>query len=228
MNPLGQTTIQTYLKMTPKDHIRSWTREVDNTIYTCSTDPSLVDLAALNTALASDTVWWGRDLPEEALKRMVEHSYNFALYATEKGCSEQGKGLQVQEQTDTPTQPRDSLMLTQPYLQKDGSSQQPPQKQQMIGYARLITDYVTFGYLTDVYVLPAYQGKGLGAWMMECLNEALEQWPELRRALLFTGDAYAAKLYERTLGMKDTKESGGKLIIMQRRGPGAVARKMGD
>ncbi|KAL0469839.1 GNAT family N-acetyltransferase [Neurospora intermedia] len=185
--------------MTPKDHIRSWTREVDNTIYTCSTDPSLVDLAALNTALASDTVWWGRDLPEEALKRMVEHSYNFALYATEKGCSEQ-----------------------------DGSSQQPPQKQQMIGYARLITDYVTFGYLTDVYVLPAYQGKGLGAWMMECLNEALEQWPELRRALLFTGDAYAAKLYERTLGMKDTKESGGKLIIMQRRGPGAVARKMGD
>lgn len=69
---------------TPKDHIRTWTREVGNTIYTYSTDPSLVDLTALNAALASDTVWWGRDMPEEILKRMVEHSYNFGLYVTEK------------------------------------------------------------------------------------------------------------------------------------------------
>lgn len=98
----------------------------------------------------------------------------------------------------------------------------------MVGFARLITDYVTFGYLTDVYVLPEYQGKGLGAWMMECLNKALEQWPELRRVVLFTGDAYAAKLYERTLGMRDTQEKGGKLVVMQRTGPAAVARKMGD
>ncbi|KAK3950499.1 acyl-CoA N-acyltransferase [Pseudoneurospora amorphoporcata] len=183
--------------MTPKDQIRTWTREVGNAIYTYSTDPSLVDLAALNTALASDTVWWGRDMPEESLKRMVEHSYNFGLYVTEKGDSEQEK--------DNPKQ----------------------QQQQMVGFARLITDYVTFGYLTDVYVLPEYQGKGLGGWMMECLNEALDQWPELRRAVLFTGDAYAAKLYERTLGMRDTRENGGKLMVMQRTGPAAAARMEG-
>ncbi|KAJ4420072.1 hypothetical protein N0V85_000726 [Neurospora sp. IMI 360204] len=184
--------------MTPKDQIRTWTREVGNEIYTYSTDPSLVDLAALNAALASDTVWWGRDLPEEALKRMVEHSYNFGLYVAEKGDDDQAD--------------------------KKDNSKQP----QMVGFARLITDYVTFGYLTDVYVLPEYQGKGLGAWMMECLNEALEQWPELRRVVLFTGDAYAAKLYERALGMRDTKEKGGKLMVMQKTGPAAVARKMGD
>lgn len=94
----------------------------------------------------------------------------------------------------------------------------------MVGFARLITDYVTFGYITDVYVLPEYQGKGLGAWMMECLNEVLEQWPELRRAVLFTGDAYAAKLYERTLGMRDTRENGGKLMVMQRTGPAAATQ----
>ncbi|CCC13498.1 hypothetical protein SMACR_07122 [Sordaria macrospora] len=184
--------------MTPKDQIRTWTREVGNAIYIYSTDPSLVDLAALNAALASDTVWWGRGMPEESLKRMVEHSYNFGLYVTEKK-----EGDNEKEQADKNTK---------------------QQQQQMVGFARLITDYVTFGYITDVYVLPEYQGKGLGAWMMECLNEVLEQWPELRRAVLFTGDAYAAKLYERTLGMRDTRENGGKLMVMQRTGPAAATQ----
>ncbi|KAK3401976.1 acyl-CoA N-acyltransferase [Sordaria brevicollis] len=179
--------------MVPQDQIRTWTREVGNTIYTYSTDPSLVDLTALNAALASDTVWWGRDMPEEALKRMVEHSFNFGLYVREKVESENGNSTKEQGE--------------------------------MVGFARLITDYVTFGYLTDVYVLPEYQGKGLGAWMMECMNEALEQWPELRRVVLFTGDAYAAKMYGRTLGMKDTRENGGKLMVMQKIGPAAVRKR---
>ncbi|KAI3333790.1 hypothetical protein F4824DRAFT_502777 [Ustulina deusta] len=40
-----------------------------------------------------------------------------------------------------------------------------------IGLMRVITDNVTFAYLTDVYVLPEYQGKGLGSWMLSCLDE---------------------------------------------------------
>lgn len=39
-----------------------------------------------------------------------------------------------------------------------------------IGFARLITDFATFAYLCDVYVLEEYQGEGLGRWMMECLH----------------------------------------------------------
>ncbi len=31
-----------------------------------------------------------------------------------------------------------------------------------IGFARVITDYATFAYLADVFVLEAYQGRGLG------------------------------------------------------------------
>ncbi|MDU5668628.1 MAG: N-acetyltransferase, partial [Enterobacter hormaechei] len=31
-----------------------------------------------------------------------------------------------------------------------------------IGFARLITDYATFAYLCDVYILEKYQGEGLG------------------------------------------------------------------
>lgn len=39
-----------------------------------------------------------------------------------------------------------------------------------IGFARLITDYATFAYLCDVYILEDYQGEGLGRWVMECIH----------------------------------------------------------
>lgn len=63
-----------------------------------------------------------------------------------------------------------------------------------IGFARLITDFATFAYLCDVYVLEEYQGEGLGRWMMECLhnNPLFEQ---LRRIMLFT--TTAPWLYEK-------------------------------
>jgi GNAT superfamily N-acetyltransferase len=63
-----------------------------------------------------------------------------------------------------------------------------------IGFARVITDRATFAYLCDVYVLEAYQGRGLGTWMMQ----ELMTHPELqglRRFGLVTRDAH--RLYER-------------------------------
>ena len=62
-----------------------------------------------------------------------------------------------------------------------------------IGFARVITDRVTFGYLCDVYVLEAHRGQGLG----KRLVEAVRAHPELRglrRLLLRTRDAHG--LYE--------------------------------
>jgi GNAT superfamily N-acetyltransferase len=73
----------------------------------------------------------------------------------------------------------------------------------MIGFARVITDYVTFAYLTDVYVLKGFQGKGLGRWMMRCVDETLMGWPELRRCVLFTKGASNVRLYEEVMGMAD-------------------------
>lgn len=88
----------------------------------------------------------------------------------------------------------------------------------MVGFARLVTDYVTFGYLTDVYVLPAHQERGLGRWVMVCLNEVLESWPALRRCVLFTADPHAVRLYEQTLGMEDLREGKNGLVVMQKMG----------
>jgi GNAT superfamily N-acetyltransferase len=63
-----------------------------------------------------------------------------------------------------------------------------------IGYARVITDTATFGYLADVFVLPAHQGAGLGKWMMECVM-AHPDLQGLRRMMLVTSDAHG--LYAR-------------------------------
>lgn len=57
-----------------------------------------------------------------------------------------------------------------------------------IGFARLITDYATFAYLCDVYVLEEYQGEGLGRWMMECIHDH-PVFEQLRRIMLFTTTA---------------------------------------
>lgn len=45
-----------------------------------------------------------------------------------------------------------------------------------VAFARVITDRATFAYLADVYVLPAYRGRGISRWMME----AVFAHPELR------------------------------------------------
>lgn len=60
---------------------------------------------------------------------------------------------------------------------------------QILAWARLITDYSTFGYLADVFVVPERRGTGLGRLVVESL---LEQpfAKRLRRIALVTRDAH--------------------------------------
>ena len=60
---------------------------------------------------------------------------------------------------------------------------------QQIGYARVITDYATFAYLGDVFILEPFRGQGLSKWLME----VIVTYPELqgfRRWILLTKDAH--------------------------------------
>ena len=63
-----------------------------------------------------------------------------------------------------------------------------------VGYGRLITDYVTFAYLADVYVEEQHRGQGLSKKMMEILME-LDWVKNLRRLMLATLDAH--ELYKK-------------------------------
>ena len=61
--------------------------------------------------------------------------------------------------------------------------------QRLVGFARVITDYATFAYVTDVFVLPAFRGQGLAAWMMTCIL-AHPELQGFRRWCLATRDAH--------------------------------------
>lgn len=97
-----------------------------------------------------------------------------------------------------------------------------PDDNDMIGIARCVTDFATFAYLTDVWVDPAYQGQGLGTWLVRCVHEVLEGMPHLRRTLLFTGDwNRSVPFYQKNMKMELLEvNQGSGLAIMGRRGKG--------
>jgi len=38
-----------------------------------------------------------------------------------------------------------------------------------VGLARVISDFATYAYLADVFILEEYRGRGLSKWLMECI-----------------------------------------------------------
>jgi len=93
----------------------------------------------------------------------------------------------------------------------------PPQ----IGLARLITDHVSFAYLTDVYILAPYQGRGLGKFLIKCVDEVLDSWPQFRRALLMA-DSKEKRFYEQILRMREFVQGEHGFTMMTRKGEGSV------
>lgn len=71
-----------------------------------------------------------------------------------------------------------------------------------VGFARVISDYATYAYIGDVFVLDAFRGSGLGKWLMECIMQH-PQLQGLRRWSLVTRDAHG--LYAR-LGFEPLKK----------------------
>ncbi len=63
-----------------------------------------------------------------------------------------------------------------------------------VGYARLVTDGVTFGWLCDVYVAPEARGRGLGKALASAVVDATRPLG-LKRLMLSTLDAH--ELYAR-------------------------------
>ncbi len=82
--------------------------------------------------------------------------------------------------------------------------------EEQAGFARVVTDYATFAYLADVFILKAHCERGLGKWLVETILSH----PELqgmRRWMLATRDAHG--LY-REYGFTELEEPG---IFMERK-----------
>lgn len=59
-----------------------------------------------------------------------------------------------------------------------------------VGFARVITDYATFGYLADVFIDKDYRGRGLSKELMTFIMEQ-DVVKKLRRFMLATLDAHS-------------------------------------
>lgn len=66
-------------------------------------------------------------------------------------------------------------------------------RNQQVGFARVVTDYTIFAYLCDLFILSDYQGQGLGKWLTETILDVLDE-EGVRWTMLATRDAH--ELYE--------------------------------
>ena len=58
-----------------------------------------------------------------------------------------------------------------------------------IGFARVVSDFATYAYIGDVFVVESYRGHGLAKWLMECIV-GHPRLQGLRRWTLLTRDAH--------------------------------------
>ncbi len=72
-----------------------------------------------------------------------------------------------------------------------------------IGFARMISDYATFAYLADIYILEEHRGKGLSKLLMhEIMTHSKLQG--LRRIMLATRDAHGLYAQFGFLGIENS------------------------
>src|SRR5579872_2153566 len=62
-------------------------------------------------------------------------------------------------------------------------------RERQVGFARVITDRATFGYLADVFVMPEHRGRGVAKLLIRSIL-AHSDLQGLRRILLATRDAH--------------------------------------
>ena len=74
---------------------------------------------------------------------------------------------------------------------------------EQVGFARVVTDYATFAWLCDLFMLESHRGQGLGKWLVECVV-AHPELHALRLFILATRDAH--ELYRRYGGFESLQE----------------------
>ena len=74
---------------------------------------------------------------------------------------------------------------------------------EQVGFARVITDKATFGYIADLFITESHRGKGLSKWLMQTILDHKE-FEGFRGWMLGTKDAHG--LYEQ-FGFKLTNDT---------------------
>lgn len=195
---------------------KTWTRDG----FLISTDTSLIPLPALNQALGSEDIYWAKALPEPVLRDMLDNSLCFGLYSPTPSPPPPGPD------PDAPaSDPAETLHEIASSLRPEmRTSQGAPEAESvpsLIGFARAITDRVTFFYLTDVYILPPWQSQGLGNWLISCVQEVVEDMPYLRRSMCLIGHGRESRMefYKKLMKMEPLVDPA---MVLNWKGPGCT------
>ncbi|KAK4507771.1 hypothetical protein PRZ48_001506 [Zasmidium cellare] len=89
-------------------------------------------------------MYWAKPLSAEQLELMLSQFLTFGLYKSTPPSS--------RKRDDSPSSPRTPSPTLE--AEKDEDLKQ-------IGLGRLVTDHVTFVYISDVYIVKEHRGKGL-------------------------------------------------------------------
>ena len=150
--------------------------------YTIGTDPAWLDLGVIHGFLAAS--YWATGIPREVVRRSIEHSINFGIYHVPAAA---GRGTTSDAGSGGSSVPRPAGRPGDATGNAPTSRAGRPGDQ--VGFARVITDRATFGYLGDVFVLEPHRGRGLSRWLLECIDRHPEL-KDFRRWVLLTRDAH--------------------------------------
>ncbi|KAK4060115.1 N-acetyltransferase domain-containing protein [Trichoderma simmonsii] len=173
VSTMGSKSSKSSKATNPEGEPRYWFR--DNFFLT--NDKKYLEPQAVNAVFESDLMWWNDPLPEEQMSKMLSNCMTMSIYHVPE---------------------------SEKQMQNNGAPRRPyGSNVKLVGLARVVTDYVTFAYLTDVFIIEEFQRRGLASWMMQGLKEIVDEWPNLRGLVLMTHDQSAAKMYQRELKALD-------------------------
>lgn len=191
----------------PAPH-RFWHRDTQDASYLISTNPDFLSHSFINTAFATEDMYWAIPLPAATLSTILASSINLGLYKV-RSPTDVPPAKSVSEPS-TPREQSPTIELANP----NPTTPQDKEELEQIGFARFVTDHVTVFYLTDVYTLPECRGTGLGKWLISCCQDIMKEAQYMRRAVLMASPGVGKAFYEKELGMYTTEKN---LICMTRK-----------
>ena len=186
---------------TIEDENREWRRTTKNGDYLVSSAVHNLDIDWINNAFDSKDMHWAKSLPRAQISTMLSQSLTLGLYKTSSKTS-------IERNDGSPS-------VTETVSSKEAGASR--EHLQQVGMARFITDYITFAYLTDVYIQDDHRGFDLGKWLVKCCEEIMQTMPALRRGMLLTSAEVGKKFYSRELGFYDVDQERDYMICMTRR-----------
>lgn len=177
----------------------NWRRETSDDTFLISTRYSMLHLDFINTIYATPDMSWTKPMPIPILQTMLQHSIVLGLYKVHPAIPP----ASTSSSPSSPTTPSPTLEAP------------PEENYSQIGMTRFVTDHVSIAYLSDVYIIPSYRGKGLAKWLMACCREVLRGHPMMRRLVVTTiTGSPGLEFYSREFSMQDSRERAAEMRIL--------------